>query len=399
MKHTILSAILSIGLLAATPVSAAAILGAEMLHVTVPINDDLYAAGGQITIQNAVGGDAALAGGELLMTGTIGGDAHMIGGRIDLRSAVADDAHLAGGEIRISSTIADNLFVTGGRVTIAEGAVIGGNVYIAGGEVFLDGTVRGDVFARGGRLLVRGNIEGSADIAVADFMMFGSIGGPSRIAAERITLANSASFGDDILYWQRNGAMAFTGALEDGAAATYDASLALRTWNVGEQVSGAFAGAIFMSLVYSTLFAVAIIMLLAAVTQTFFRNTAQFLRKQFWASLLMGFLYFVAMPVAIVLLFLTVLGIPIAIVLGFLYALSLCLARPLAALVLARAMELNWKRKWGYWAYTGVSILAYVVLLLLSFIPFLGWFALLIVICAAFGALLHTKWTIWKKVR
>jgi len=397
-RPTLLISLLALVLIAA-PVSGAMIRGGEQITITDAIEDDLYIAGGKVTITEPVKGDLVGAGGELHVLGDVSEDVTLAGGRIYLDGTMKDDVRVAGGELRISGTVEDDLFIAGGRVEIEESAVIKGDVRVAGGELFLDGTIEGDLDARGGRIILRGNIAGDIDAMADQIESHAKVQGTARMVAEQISIGSDASFAKDVTYWQRTGELDFKPALQGEATATFAPSLAIEKWDIEKYAPQVMFWGFVAKLVSSLLFAGFFIIVLALLTKTMFTDAAKQLKASFWPSVLYGFLYFVATPVLVLILLMSIVGIPISLLSGILYGFSIYFAKPLTAMVLARWVEVRYKRKWSYWPFVGMSILMFIVLKFLAFIPIAGWILLFLLVCASFGSLMMTRWQRFQKAR
>ncbi|MDD3896761.1 MAG: polymer-forming cytoskeletal protein [Candidatus Peribacteraceae bacterium] len=392
MKRTIPFAVLLLCASIAAPVSGAMIKGGEILSIDQSIDDDLYVAGGQLDILKDVGGDLIAAGGEITIRGNVEEDLTVAGGRVYLQGKVGDDLRAAGGEVRISGTVTDDVFVAGGRVEITEGSIINGDLRIAGGDVYINGTVRGDIDVRGGRVILRGVVSGNLD-ASADFIaIHARISGTSKLVAEELGIGSTAHFLDDVEYWQQEGQLDFAPYLE-GAGASYNPKLARSTVVQREEAVRKFLSMAFLThLVFSVLFAAFFIAVIAFFTKSTFTDAAKRLKKHPGKSMLTGFLYFVATPIAILLLLLSIIGIPISLFSGVLYGFSIYFSKPITAMVAARYVEIKKGKKNGMWRFIALSILFYLLLKLISYIPILGWIIVILCVFAAYGSVILMKW-------
>ena len=382
----------------AAPASGAMIKGGEILSIDNPVGDDLYIAGGQIYVTENIDGDLIAAGGELIIQGDVAEDLTLAGGRITVSGDIDDDARIAGGEVRVTGTIGDDLFVTGGRVELGEDAVVKGDMRVAGGEVFIDGVIEGDLDIRAGRVVLRGTIKGNIDVEGGDITIFATVEGTSRIVADKISLGSSASFRDNVEYWQKDGEVDFTPAL-DGAGAVFNPKLARSDFDAKKLAPKFLAVGFIASIVMSVLFAAFFILIAAFLTKGMFLDAAKKMKVSFLGSTLSGFLYFMVTPIVIILLMITIVGIPISIFSGVFYGFTIYFAKPVTAMVLAKLMELHHKKKRGKWGFIGFSILFYILLKILGFVPIIGWIVCFVIVCSAYGALITTKWEKFKKLR
>ncbi len=113
--------------------------------------------------------------------------------------------------------------------------------------------------------------------------------------------------------------------------------------------------------------------------------------------MLYGLLYFVVVPFIATLLLITIIGLPIAVFIFLSYGFAIFFAKPLTALVLAKWTEQKYKKKWGKPLFFFVSVGIYILLKLISLVTIVAWITVLAVVLIAFGALIETKFEIWKK--
>jgi len=151
------------------------------------LNENLYAAGGEVTIAGTVEGDVTAAGGNVLVTGTVTQDLLVAGGDVDLRGAVGGDIRAAGGTVTISGTIVGDVLVGGGNVRLLSGASVGGDVIAGAGSLILDGAVGGDVRAGAGSVSLSGTVGGSVFARVDELILgeMAAIAGDLRYTATR----------------------------------------------------------------------------------------------------------------------------------------------------------------------------------------------------------------------
>jgi len=386
-------------LLSAAPVFAATFQASDedAFSISIPVNDDLYVAGGLVQVKERINGDLVIAGGEVTITGDVTEDIIGAGGRLNIEGNVGDDVRAAGGEITIRGKISGDLIVAGGQVRISEGAVIEGDAVISGGMLVIDGEINGDVKIAGGEVYFGGEIAGDTKIYVDHFQIAGTITGDTTIVAQEVTLEDGALIKGNLTYWLPGDAPDFSTVVS--GTATFDPDLKHVNREVMETTFlGATTVALLALMGYSLLASALIILLLILITNTFFAKTAKHLKSSPWKCMLIGFLFFALTPIIAVLFLITVIGIPISFFIFIMYGFAIFFAKPLTAITLAKWTELKYKKKWGKTRLFFVSIGAYLLLKLLGFIPIVGWIVCILAILLAFGALLQAKWEIWKKV-
>lgn len=118
----------------------------EEVKVSVKSKDDVFAAGGKVTANSTEGDHLVLAGGELTLTGVNVHDIYMAGGKVEARDGtIEDDIVAAGGDIMLSAdfNIGGSAVVTGGDVKIDS--PIGGDLRVAAGDMYINSEIKGDV--------------------------------------------------------------------------------------------------------------------------------------------------------------------------------------------------------------------------------------------------------------
>jgi hypothetical protein len=127
--------------------------------------------------------------------------------------------------------------------------------------------------------------------------------------------------------------------------------------------------------------------LLAAWPQWCARNS-QTLRERPGLSLLLGFVWLVCVPVAVLVLLLTIIGIPLALLAGALYVAVLPLAYVSTAIGLADQALRAWRSasatRWG-WRIAGSAVVL-IALALLGRLPWLGGLVVFAALLAGLGA-------------
>lgn len=346
---------------------------AKRTLVVVPagkvIDRDYFAFGQQVEISGTVNGDVYAVGGHVLVDGKVNGDLLVTGGAVTISGTVTQDVRVGGGHVAISGEIGRNVTVAGGNIQFAPAAAIRGGVVAAGGNVHLAGSIGRDVKV------------GAGNLTISD-----RIGGNLKAAAGAIRLTSKARVTGNLTYWSRAAASVDEHALVSGQIVRE--SLPDKLAPSPEELVGLLAAVkiawIAMSFT-STL-------ILGLLFLRFYPNATQKavarLGEQPLSLLGLGFLTFVATPVAVVLLALTVLGLPLAIVLAAIYLIYLYLARIFviawAGQALLGVIGSAHRRQWAFVA----GLIAYS---LLQLIPLLGGLVTMAAVLFGLGALLFLK--------
>jgi len=349
--------------------------------ISQPVLEDLYIAGGTITINARIYGDLIIAGGTIIINDTVTNDILLAGGNVTFNGFVGDDIRCAGGEIRIRKNVTGDIVIAGGTVIIDRGATIGG-LLSSGGEVTIDGNVNGEITGAFGELILNGAVSKSIDCRGGKITLNGNVGGKSVIAAKDILIGPTASFNDDVRYWNTNGSLDFRQSQKSGKA-MYDPSLRIRqgTWY--------FLGA---ASVLGLLWYLGMAFVMILMVQYLFRDTMKNAADTFFnstlKSLVYGGLFFILVPILAVIAFITLVGIPVGLLLIAGYITLILLATVITSIVIANWFNNRFDKKWKYWSIVFSAFGIFVVLKLISLTPFAGWLVMILLVCISFGSIL-----------
>jgi len=67
-------------------------------------------------------------------------------------------------------------------------------------------------------------------------------------------------------------------------------------------------------------------------------------------------------------------------------------------MVLARWFDRRFDRPWGTWMFILASVVFYILLRLLGYIPIIGWLLCAVVVLAGLGAFITAKWKLLKVI-
>lgn len=361
----------------------------------IPIGNDVYVVGPEVTIAEATRGSLFIAGGNVYVQKSIGGDLAAAGGAIVVDGTIRNDVRIFGGTITLNGSIGGDVIVFGGQITISKGASIGGDVLMNGGTVDVEGTVHGALRVRGGSVALLGNVGGATDVRSQQFNLSGTLRKGGAIGARTWYTGDHARVLGGLRYWQPEGERDFTGIVQ--GKATLDPTLsvnereAIRT-STALRIEAAFS-------LFSVLSGALLIAVLMLATKTFFVDAAKRLRGMWGRSLLLGLLYFLLMPVIIFLFCASLIGLPIGLLLLTSYIFSWVFSKPLTAIVLTKLYETTRKKPLhGGLSYL-LTLLVFIILKLLFIVPILGWLAIVLAVCMSFGAIMMTKYDRFLKVR
>jgi cytoskeletal protein CcmA (bactofilin family) len=345
-------------------------------RVTVPasevVNGDYFVFGRTVEISGTINGDLYASGRQVIIDGTVNGDVLVAGGKVSLSGNVSQDVRVAGGQVTISGTIGRNLTVAGGQVELAPSAVLRGGLVAAGGDVDLSAPVAGSVKAAAGTLTVANRVGGNVDAAV----------GTLRIASK-------ADIQGDVNYWSRREAVISEGAHIGGKIVR----------NVPPKRPRLFPAAFFAWLGFVSInFISTLILGLLSLRflPRFHQSVVTTLSERPWASLGIGFVAAVVLPVVCSLLFATVVVIPLALILLTAFFIVLYWARIYA---IGRIGEFILARLRPASSRASAFVLGLFVYYLLAIIPFIGWLVVPLVMLFGLGAELISRKQLYATAR
>jgi cytoskeletal protein CcmA (bactofilin family) len=295
---------------------------------------------------------------------------------------VFDDLYAAGGTITLSGSVGDDLRAAGGRIQVA--GKVGDDSLVAGGQVyFVSGSsVEGDVIVSGGRVIMDAGVGGRVKIVAREVTLNGPVAGDVDIAADRIVVGEKAAIGGNFTYKSLTEAEIRPGAIIKGTTAFEKIEAPAYRARMGAFLA-AWVMARYLMLLTAALIAVRVFKRLS-------QGVMDGALGHFGRELVTGFVVLIVVPAAVLVSFLTVIGTPIGLAGLLAYFLLFVVSSVYAGVVLGGliqkvlfkkpAPEVNWKT-----ALLGVTVYS-----LAGIIPVLGWLFKLAFFLTAFGILSRT---------
>lgn len=358
----------SVALLSTAPGWATEFRGADAVHINdEDILDDLFIAGGDISVNAHVIGDLFAAGATISV-----GD-----------SAVIENSFMAAGrKVDVNGTVVNSARAFAQDINIR--GHVEGNVMGFAGTLILDnnGWVEKDVGFYGGEAILRGRIGGDVRGAMETAVISGQIDGDVYLEAEEITVLPTAIIGGKLRYKSKQEAK-----VEDGAQIFEGIE---RLAPEEPQGSGYSIGS-FLWDAWWFLAAVVVGLVLLILFKPFVGEVKETLLQSSLRSLSLGFLFVVCLPVAAVVLAITLLGVPLAVLtllgwLVLLYISKIFVALAVGEWLLARL-------RGGKTSASLLSLLAGLLLLTVAtLIPYVGMLIRIMIASLGFGAFFITAY-------
>ncbi|MDH3239055.1 MAG: hypothetical protein OEO83_00170 [Alphaproteobacteria bacterium] len=350
-------------LLLAASSSAVAQQAGAAVSIDSPVAEDQYLAGGTVTVRTQVAGDVTAAGGKILVDGQVGGDVNAAGGAIDLFGRVLDDARLAGGMLTIGAKLGGDLVAAGGSVFVLRDSEVSGRAWLGGGRVEVLGRIGGELKATGGKVVINGIVNGDV-----------------HVIGRQVRIGSAARIAGDLTYTSRREAIIDAGARIDGAVKRLPPTkMAVPSAAVAIGIMGGLwlVGLIVMGMALVLVFPTAT----ARLTETIQENSGR--------CALVGFALLAAVPLASLISFMMLIGVPLGLALLALYLTALLAAYLTGALWLAERV-LSWlggDRSHRTGQRAGFLAITLIVLMLIGWIPIVGWLVFLAILVLGLGGL------------
>jgi cytoskeletal protein CcmA (bactofilin family) len=184
--------------LAPQPALAADIRGNDFVVIDAGtvIEDDLYVFGNTVDIRGTVNGDVIAGASTVTVSGTVTGDLIAAAGTILVPGHVQGSIRATGGNLSITGSVLGDVLVGGGSLEVGPQAEVGRDLLFGGGTLALNGRVARNVQVGGGDATVGGHVAGDLRTDVGKLTIADSavIQGDLTYAADRVaTIASGAT--------------------------------------------------------------------------------------------------------------------------------------------------------------------------------------------------------------
>jgi cytoskeletal protein CcmA (bactofilin family) len=335
---------------------------------TAIVHDDLVIAGGNIKLDGIIEGDLISVSRSLVQNGLILGSLNAGAQDVDVLGEIKGSVRAFGQNINVNGKVDRNLIAFGYSVDVKPGAEI-----------------RRDVNAFCGKMTMDGKLGGSLKGSTGELVISGVVNQDVSVEADKITLMPTARILGSLKY--RSGKEA---KIEPGASVSGET-----VWTQPKAVTEQEPKSIFTGkpILPEILFLLAL-MVTGTVLTLICRKDAyqakQALADSFLRTLALGFVVFVCVPIAVIILLISVIGIPIAVIALFAYAVLIYIAKiPVATFLGERIMKALGKE--GQPSLIWSMLLGLVVITLLLNIPYLDWFIYFLVLFTGLGAMISSQ--------
>jgi cytoskeletal protein CcmA (bactofilin family) len=341
------------------------------------IDRDYVVYGQIVQISGTVNGDVYAAGGQVLIDGKINGDLLAAGGTVTISGTVAQDARLVGGKVAVSGVIGRNVTAAGGNVELTSSA-----------------TIQGGMIAGGGNIHIAAPVTRDAKIGARNILVSSPVGGNLTAAAETIRLTSQAVVGGNVVYWSRNPASVDDHATVSGKLIRRELPQAFLSSpeDFFLAIVGLKLGVMVASFVSTLILGLLLIRYYPVSTQQALLHLGQ----RPFASLGVGILALILIPLLAGFLAATVVGIPLAFIVLAWYLILLYVCRIVVILWAGLLLFRNFGKGEHVRLAFVVGLLLYV---LLTLVPILSAWLTVLVIMFGLGTVLLAKRDAYRAAR
>ena len=202
------------------------------------------------------------------------------------------------------------------------------------------------------------------------------------MSARNIVIGSYAAFNGNVRYWNKKEFVDFKQSLKNGKA-VFDPSLRIST---GEWYY--LGSATILALLWYLGMAFLMILIFQYLFSATVKKAADTVFNKTLKSLGFGLLFFIAVPVAAVIAFVSIIGVPVGILLVFFYIALILLATVITSVITANWYNNRTAREWNSWRIIFSAFGIFILLKIVSLIPFAGWVIMAFLVCISFGGIL-----------
>jgi len=377
----LLAAVLTVIILLTVPTAAADIRQGQTLIIPAEevVNDDLYLFGSGITIDGTVNGDVIAFGDRININGPIKGNFNGAANYLTLDGGVRDSVRAAASSIYIDGKIGGDLVAAASQIDITSSGSVGRDFLPAAATVNVGGPVGKD-------------IRGSA----GDFIIGSSVGGNVNVECSTLKLEPSATITGDLTYKSEQAAVKAEGASVWGKidhivppppeSSTTGQSAGLVA---GLAASGIVIFIVILLIIIALLKYVAALLtgiVFILLANRYLPALIETLKSKPWPCLGYGALFFILIPIAIVVAFMLIIAIPLGLIGLAVWVLAVYLASIFIALFIGKWMLRQSADNTAAGPNIGALALGLLVFYIISVIPFIGCLSDLAAVLFGLGA-------------
>ena len=345
------------------------------------VNDDLYLAGSEVTVDGTVNGDVIAVGNRVTINGDVNGSVTVAASIITIKGKVSNSVRAAGNEVNINSNIGNDLVVMAGSLAISPAGSIGRDLLAMSRAVYVNGPVTRNITGNANNLIIGSTVGGNVKVEAAD-----------------VKLEPSASIAGNLEYSSLNEAAIAAGAAVKGktihtvpeqAPAPSNQTAATALGAVAATIIAFILGFIIVLALFKYAAALLFGIVIILIARRHVADVIETLRNKPWPCLGWGALIAVLTPIAAAILCLVIVGIPLAIAGLAIYIIALYLGHIITAIFLGKWILRRLNSDDSIAHLIGALALGLLIIYVAGLIPFISIITDLAVILFGFGSIVY----------
>lgn len=320
MKKSILP--LFLFLLIFVPISAKAFTVKSANYLTIPkeetINDNLYTASQDLTIEGKVNGDLVCVGSNLTINGEVTGDVICVAETITINGKVDGSARIAGKNITINGSVGRNVNTASSEFSLGDKAEISKDLLIVSNSAIIRGKIGTDFHGILQKSLIAGSIGRNV------FLRFNEMSNDSEtpITIEKTAVINgSLNYTSDV-----------TGSILSGANIQGGINHSLPNQKNQNEWKTLFAWGNLFSIFSALIIGLVLTSLWSKKTKDIIVS----MQQKPGLSILIGFLIMLLAPIISIFLLFTIIGIPLSLIILGTWLITAYVSKVLVAIMIGQ---------------------------------------------------------------
>lgn len=260
-------------------------------------------------------------------------DLYLAGNSITVSDYVDGNVYVMAENVTVSGKVGGDLFILANTVTLTEDSYTYGNLYVCANNVTINGIVC-DLYALCNNLELgeSGIILRDSRTATKNISLKGNVGRNTFIETDTISMADTAHVYGNLNYAAKEAIVVPSGAV-DGSIEFKEQTVFTSNADVKDVIF-----TYVLDFVYALVYTLVVFGLMLLVAPKFITKLHEITKTKWLASLGIGALVALLVPIIAVLLVFTVIGTPLSFAVAGLYLLVLSITFALTAIVLSKLL-------------------------------------------------------------
>lgn len=353
-------------------------------RISLPFGE-IFAARENVIVHEEHAGDVFAYGDSIEIRANVDGDVVLIGEKVQIDAEISGSAIILAQEIIVNGAVQRNAYLAGTAININENAAVSKRLYIAGQDVN-----------------VAGNMANRSYIRALDAQLNAQFNDSVYIYASDYALNELAAVNGDLTIFSENHVDVAAERVE--GEVTYE-NLPTQS----DEVYSWFLFPVFKPILFvSTLFTwFALGYVLIYLWPNTLRKKSDEIQKHIPKAFLFGVLWYIVVPLFMLVLFISIIGIPISIILGLVLIIGLILSKVLFSIFLGnwilqlpqvqQHMNKSKNEENSMVGILGVGVFTYTLLTYIPFISFITHVCSIVIGTALFINCIRTSFNISKE--